>query len=104
RRARDRLDPAGVPGSGRHLQRTPFAPRPFILRGLLPPSPNASLARQGLSALASHPVTAERPSRRHTEGRRVTPSLSASRGLTASTTFCHCLRGGRCRTACESSY
>jgi hypothetical protein len=31
----------------------------FILPGLLPPNPNASLARQELSALASHPAIAD---------------------------------------------
>ena len=64
RRARDRLDSSRMPGPRRDLQRTPFAPRPLILRGLLPPSPNASVTRQGLSAHS-------RPVQPHTIGRVV---------------------------------
>jgi transposase InsO family protein len=62
------------------------------------------LTRQGLSALASHPATAERPSHRHPASRRVAPSLPAPRGLTAPATACHQLCGGPYRTVCESSY
>jgi hypothetical protein len=46
----------------------------------------------------------EWPRHRHTAGRRVAPSLPAPRGLTAPTTACHWLRGGRYHTVCESSY
>jgi hypothetical protein len=95
---RERLDHVVI------FKRASFALRPFILRGLLPPSPNASRTRQGLSAIAPHPATAERPSHRHTASRRVTPSLPAPRGLTVPTTACHCLRGGRYRTVRESSH
>ncbi len=58
-RARDWLDAAGMSGSHRDFQRAPFAPRAFILRGLLPPHSDTSFARQGLSALASDPVAAQ---------------------------------------------
>ena len=102
RRARDQLDSSRMSRPRRDLQRAPFAPRPFILRGLLPPSPNASVTRQGLSALASHPATAERPRHRHPASRRVASSLPAPRGLTAPTTACHWLRSGRYHTV-ESS-
>ena len=60
-----------------------------FIRGLLPPDPNASLTRQGLSALASHTAITERPCRRHFASRRAAPSLPAPRGLTAPTTSCH---------------
>ena len=43
-----RLYPAGVSGSPHHLQRAPFAARPFLLRGLLPPNPDASIAQKRL--------------------------------------------------------
>src|SRR5208282_2561028 len=65
-----------------YLQRTPFAARPFVLRGLLPPHPDPSIARQGLSALASGPAAAERPSHRASASRWVTQSLRTPRCLT----------------------
>jgi hypothetical protein len=43
--------------------------------------PNPSLARPGLSALASHSAVAERPNHRHLASQRDAPSLRTSRGL-----------------------
>jgi transposase InsO family protein len=48
-----------------------------------------------LSALASHPATAQWPCHRRNAGRRVAPSLPAPRGLTIPITVSYCLRGDR---------
>src|SRR5712691_2624182 len=65
RRASYRLDSPRVSGSRRHLQRAPSAPRPLVVRRLLPTNPHSSIARQGLPRLAPGPATQDRKSRRH---------------------------------------
>src|SRR4029077_6722641 len=64
-RARDRFDTSRMSRPHSDLQRAPSAPRPVLVRRLLPKHPHASVALQGLSALASHTAAAARPSHRH---------------------------------------
>ena len=99
RRAGHRLDPAGVSGPPHCLQPTPFAARPFVLHGLLSPHPDPSIARQGLSALASGPAAEERPSHRAPASRWVAPSLRTPRRLTNPIATCSWSRSGSGRSA-----
>src|SRR5260370_8268022 len=57
RRASYRLDSPRVSGSRCHLQRAPSAPRPLVVRRLLPTNPHPSIARQGLPKLPPGPPT-----------------------------------------------
>jgi hypothetical protein len=83
-------------GSDLHKPRRASPTRACLPNGV-PSNEDASLTQKRLSALTSHPATAERPRHRYTASRRVAPSLPAPRGLTAPTTTCHWLRGGRYR-------
>lgn len=81
RRAPDRLDSPRVFGLHRDLQRAPSAPRPVLIRRLLPTHPHASFARQGLPRLPLDHVTQDRKADRHTSGRRPALPLRTSRRL-----------------------
>ena len=68
RRARNRLDSPRVSGSRRHLQRAPSAPRPLVVRRLLPTNPHPSYRSTRTAqtrARSSHPGSEESsPSRK----------------------------------------
>src|SRR5216683_4108125 len=68
-----------MPGSHGDLQRAPSAPRPVLLRRLLPRNPHASFARQGLPRLTPDYATQDRKGGRYTESRRSASSLRTSR-------------------------
>ena len=90
-----RLDPSGVFGPPHHLQRTPFAPRPFFLRGLLPPNPNTSIAGKRLSRASPGPPAHTWESDRHSAGWWSAPSLRTPRRLTRLDKL-SCRKGRRC--------
>src|SRR6266851_8617944 len=65
-------------GSHGDLQRAPSAPRPVLLRRLLPRNSHASFARQGLPRLPRDYATQDRKDGRHPESRRPASSLRTS--------------------------
>jgi hypothetical protein len=77
-----RFDPLRVSGSHRDLQRAPSAPRPLVIRRLLPTNPHPSVTRQGLPRLAPDPTTQDRNSRRHPESCWPASPLRTARCLT----------------------
>jgi hypothetical protein len=69
RRARHRFDSPRVSGSHRDLQRAPSAPRPLVVRPLLPSNAHSSFARQGLPRRAPDHATRIRKGCRHPKSR-----------------------------------
>ncbi len=82
RRAGDRFDSPRMFGSHRDLQPTPSAPRPVLVRRLLPTHPHASLARQRLPPIPPDSAWQHRKSRSHPKSRWLASSLRTSRRLT----------------------
>src|ERR1039458_8510513 len=68
-------------GSHRDLQQAPSAPRPVLVRRLLPTHPHSSFARQGLPGPAPDPAAQNRKSRRAPAGLRSASSLRTPRCL-----------------------
>ena len=81
RRARDRFDSPRVSRLHRDLQRAPSAPRPLLVRRLLPPHPHASFTRQGLPGPTPGHATQDRKSRRHPASQWPASPLRTSRRL-----------------------
>ena len=69
----------------RDLQRAPSAPRPLVIRGLLPADSHPSLARQGLPRVTPGYATQGRKCRRPPESRWSAPPLRTARCLTRTT-------------------
>ena len=75
RGARDRFDPSRMSRPPHDLQRASFAPRPVLVRRLLPTHPHASIAREGLPRLSPDSVSRRRESRRDPKSRRLASSV-----------------------------
>ena len=81
RRAGHRLDSPRVPGPCNCDQREPSAPRPVLVRRLLSPLSDPSVARQRLPGCSPHPTAEQRQGDRDSASRRASPSLRTPRRL-----------------------
>jgi hypothetical protein len=94
-RTRHRFASPRVPRPHCDLQRAPFASRPLLVCGLLPPQPDASFTRQGLSGPATGHAVREGKNSRHSTSQWPASPLRTSRRLISTILRSPRLRGRR---------